>query len=70
MKDLQRLRRIQIRSYCIGVAYAVNHFQLRKKQYIVSTVTDLICSERLFRTLVGPFEPNHGTYILAISFIQ
>ena len=40
MKNLQRKRRIQTRSSCMGVAYAVNHFQRRKKQCIASTVTD------------------------------
>ena len=41
MKNLQRRRRIQTRSNCMGVAYVVNHFQRRKKQCIASTVTDL-----------------------------
>ena len=40
MKNSPRRRRIQTRSSCMVVAYAVNHFQRRKKQYIASTVTD------------------------------
>ena len=37
MKNLQRRRKIQTRSNCMGVAYTVNHFQRRKKQFIAST---------------------------------
>ena len=40
MKNLQR-KRIQIVSSCMGVAYAVNHFQRKKKQCFASTVIEL-----------------------------
>ena len=43
MKNHRRNRRTQSTN-CMGVAYAVNHFQRRKKQCIASTVTDLACS--------------------------
>ena len=39
-------------SNCMGVAYAVNHIQRRKKQYIASTVIDLTDHQLLKKSLI------------------